>query len=97
MQSPDDRQAMLLGIYSTILHETVHYGDYLDGIGFDDHEPGVAFVQDVLSIKVDGYKGWQMDDIHNKEDAKKIIQRKKDSVDMKYCLQCQGLIRRQRL
>jgi N-acetylglucosamine-6-phosphate deacetylase len=32
-----------------------------------------------LSIKVDGYKGWQMDDIHNKEDAKKIIQRKKDS------------------
>ncbi|HUM98639.1 MAG TPA: RHS repeat-associated core domain-containing protein [Chitinophagaceae bacterium] len=78
--SPDDRQAMLLGIYSTILHESVHYGDYLDGIGFDDHEPGVAFVQDVfLSIKVDGYKGWQMDDIHNKEDAKKIILRKKDS------------------
>jgi RHS repeat-associated protein len=78
--SPEDRQAMLLGVYSTILHETVHYGDYLDGIGFDDHEPGVAFVQDVfISITVDGYKGWQKDDIHNKEDAKKIIQRKKDN------------------
>jgi len=79
--SPEDRQALLLGVYSTVLHETVHYGDYLDGIGFDDHEPGNAFVQDVfLSTTVDGYKSWNVsDDIHNANDAKKIIQRKKDN------------------
>lgn len=63
------------------MHETVHYGDYLDGVGFDDHEPGDAFVQDVfLGITVDGYKNWNIsENIHNANDAKRIMQRKKDN------------------
>ena len=45
----EDRQAALLLLYSTLLHETVHYGDYLDGTKSDDPEPGTKFVHDVFT------------------------------------------------
>ncbi|PHN00804.1 DUF6443 domain-containing protein [Flavilitoribacter nigricans] len=41
----------LLPTYMTLLHETVHYGDYLDGLRQDGGEPGVEFEIDVWGLK----------------------------------------------
>jgi hypothetical protein len=41
----------LLPTYMTLLHETVHYGDYLDGLRQDGGEPGVDFEIDVWGKK----------------------------------------------
>ena len=51
---PDDRQAALLAVVATILHEENHRGEMLSGRQTD--EPGAAFVNDVYSLDVDGYK-----------------------------------------
>jgi len=79
--SPEDRQAALLGVFSTILHETAHYGDELDGIGNDGSQPhpGVLAIQKIfLGTMKDGELLWDVQsDIHNIQDAKKIIDRKK--------------------
>lgn len=41
----------LLAVYMTLLHETVHYGDYLDKVRQDGGEPGVDFEIDVWQGK----------------------------------------------
>lgn len=41
----------LTSVYTTILHETVHYGDWLDGSSSYIGEPGAAFEADVWGIK----------------------------------------------
>jgi hypothetical protein len=41
----------LLCRYQTLLHETTHYGDYLDGRRQDGGEPGVDFENDVWQNK----------------------------------------------
>ncbi len=51
--SDEERQSALIAIYKTILHETTHYGDYLDGEGMLDKnmdyiEAGNAFDNDVF-------------------------------------------------
>ena len=43
----------------TLLHETTHYGDYLDGLRQDGGEPGEDFEDDVWrnkTVEVDGEK-----------------------------------------
>lgn len=42
--------------YMTLLHETVHYGDYLDGLRQDGGEPGLDFEMSVWTeeINIDG-------------------------------------------
>jgi RHS repeat-associated protein len=53
--SESDRQAVLLVLFSTLLHETVHYGDYLDGTKSDQAEPGGDFVREVFTnTMIDG-------------------------------------------
>lgn len=75
--SPEDQQAALLALYSTILHETVHYGDELDGQGADTYHPGEYIVQRALVGEwVDGYFGFRMEDLYDLEDAKAVIERK---------------------
>ena len=51
--SDQERQLALVAIYKTILHESTHYGDYLDGNGMlnsemDYIEAGNAFDDDVF-------------------------------------------------
>jgi RHS repeat-associated protein len=51
--SENDRQAALIAIFKTILHETAHYGDYFDGQNFindfgNNVEVGNAFDDDVF-------------------------------------------------
>jgi RHS repeat-associated protein len=41
------RLAALTGLYKTVLHETVHFGDYLDGRRQDGGEPGDDFDNDL--------------------------------------------------
>jgi RHS repeat-associated protein len=44
----------LLSVYMTLLHETVHYGDYLDGIQQGGPEPGIDFEDEAwLTNEVD--------------------------------------------
>jgi RHS repeat-associated protein len=52
----EDEFAALLAVFETILHETVHYGDWLDGIKQDNGiEPGNQFANEVfLNKTVDG-------------------------------------------
>jgi RHS repeat-associated protein len=47
-----EKLTALTNTYMTLLHETVHYGDYLDGSRQDGGEPGDAFEIDVWSDKV---------------------------------------------
>lgn len=89
--SPEDIQAALYGVFVTLTHETVHYGDYLDGVGpnSDDGtgyggEPGIAFMHDVFyssDVKV----GNKTERVYNSdldpnkiEDAKIMIYRNKE-------------------
>ena len=53
--SLEDREAALYNLFVTLTHETVHYGDYLDGkrMSIEEEpefgsEPGTAFQQDVF-------------------------------------------------
>jgi len=77
----ENMQAGLFGIYVTLLHETVHYGDYLDGLrqtsrdksGFGS-EPGLFFQWEVFySRKVkygnDVYNGAQTQYDHSQIDG----------------------------
>lgn len=54
--SVEEKQKALYKISSTLLHETVHYGDYLDGIKQDTQEPGVTFEREVWGKRWDGFK-----------------------------------------
>jgi RHS repeat-associated protein len=57
--SHDVKLNALSAVYMTLLHETTHYGDYLDGIRQDGGEPGVDFEYDVWqgkTVEVDGEK-----------------------------------------
>ena len=47
----EEKLQSLLPTYMTLLHETVHYGDYLDGLRQDGGEPGVDFELEVWGIK----------------------------------------------
>jgi RHS repeat-associated protein len=50
--SESDRQAVLLVVFGTLLHETVHYGDYLDGKKSDQPEPGRDLVMDLFTNQI---------------------------------------------
>jgi len=62
--SDEEKQAALYEFYATTTHETVHYGDYLDGQRQDSDdpsgfggEPGAAFMQDIFEskdVKIEG-------------------------------------------
>jgi hypothetical protein len=73
----------LLPVYMTLLHETVHYGDYLDGLRQDGGEPGNAFEFDVWlsrDYNIDGksFKApYMIDDKYEPSNARKIINEKK--------------------
>ena len=45
--SKGDKFLALTATFMTILHETTHYGDYLDGLRQDGGEPGISFAEDV--------------------------------------------------
>ena len=78
--SAEDKPAILLAIFGTILHETCHYGDQLDGAREDQYHPGEPFIQEVFTGEwVDGYLGWKDDGNLYGSDfdvAKKVIKRK---------------------
>lgn len=40
---PEDIQAILQGVFILMGHETVHYGDYLDGVRSDPDDPSISF------------------------------------------------------
>jgi hypothetical protein len=73
----------LLPVYMTLLHETVHYGDYLDGLRQVGGEPGVDFEFDVWlsrDYNIDGqsFKApYMIDDKYEPSNARKIINEKK--------------------
>ncbi len=85
--SPEDKQAALLLITSTLLHETVHYGDWQDGSPDDNSE--ASFKEQVVNgevVKVwygdekgrlfesDAYRNGEWDKtIENIDDAKNVI------------------------
>jgi RHS repeat-associated protein len=51
--SSQDKLAALFGMFITITHETVHYGDYLDGVRVDDGiEPGRNFADEVFYSQI---------------------------------------------
>ena len=76
--SNKDKQAALYGLYVTLMHETVHYGDYLDGQQTPG-EIGVDFAQEVFTSQdgqadgktVHAYDGL---DVHDIPQAKKQMQ-----------------------
>ena len=80
-----DKLKALLPLYMTLLHETVHYGDYLDGLRQDGGEPGIQFEDDVwLSRKVEA-DGQTIDVIYffetskyDPESTQKIIDEKRN-------------------
>ncbi len=82
--SEEDKFKALLPVYMTLLHETVHYGDYLDGLRQDGGEPGDAFESDVWmskSVEVDGESFdvyYFFGDKYNPSDVQEIIDEKKD-------------------
>jgi len=78
--TPEDRQSALYSIFVTLTHETVHYGDYLDGIRLDNDvapgwggEPGNAFMYDVFYSKsIDAGGGEMVRQMQNNFDHEKI-------------------------
>lgn len=80
--SPNDKQAALYGLYVTLTHETVHYGDYLDRFQTEG-EVGGDYANDVFyskTITVDGvtFPASNFGGDHTKiEDAKKMIEKNK--------------------
>jgi RHS repeat-associated protein len=74
-----EKQAALMELVGTVLHESVHYGDYLDGArqqksdpsGFGA-EPGTAFVEavyELLNVESDGEIVEIMESIHGGSDV----------------------------
>jgi RHS repeat-associated protein len=49
--SDQEKLYALYGFYATLTHETVHYGDYLDGARQDGGEPGEEFEIEVFQSK----------------------------------------------
>ena len=82
--SDEDKFKALLPVYMTLLHETVHYGDYLDGLRQDGGEPGNEFESDVWMSKRVEADGETFDvfyffgDKYNPNDVQEIIDEKKD-------------------
>jgi hypothetical protein len=82
--SAEDKQAALYGIFETLMHETVHYGDYLDGSrqepedpsGFGG-EPGTAFSQDVFYTEFVESEGQKVPVLNPELDHAKIPDAKK--------------------
>ncbi|HEX4876721.1 MAG TPA: RHS repeat-associated core domain-containing protein [Chitinophagaceae bacterium] len=74
--SPEDKLAALVGIYKTIIHETAHYGDGLDGMLSVEYHPGLLAEQEIfLGKMVDGVLVWGLEDIQKIGDAKTVIER----------------------
>jgi RHS repeat-associated protein len=75
--SDPQKQAALLGIYSTIMHETSHYGDELDGVAANSGHPGQTF-PDVWLLDIDneGFGSWPNgSDLYDLNTAKGAIER----------------------
>ncbi len=81
--SDEDKFKALLPVYMTLLHETVHYGDYLDGLRQDGGEPGNEFESDVWMNKRVEANGetfavfYFFGDKYNPNDVQEIIDEKK--------------------
>ena len=78
--SPEDRQAALLLLTSTILHEETHRGDIKNkGGGYGGDDPGTLLVEDVMQTKqvnVDGQTVGVWMPLSTIDDAKKVIEEK---------------------
>lgn len=81
----EEKLAALLPVYMTLLHETTHYGDYLDGRRQDGGEPGFSFEYDVWLSKTVNIDGEEINvmyffgDKYNSEEVQQIIEEKGNS------------------
>ena len=87
--SSEDIEAALYGVFTTLTHETVHYGDYLDGKRQEEGEPGSDFMYDVFYSETKNIDGNNIDvidpgvDYAKIQDAKKMIEmNKRDRPDV---------------
>lgn len=74
--SSEDANAALFMIFVTLLHETAHYGDYLDGTVTNGPDIGGLFVEEVFT-RIGLTYG--LESIQDIEDAKRIISIKEKS------------------
>jgi len=78
-EGTEEADAQLLSFFMVTLHETTHYGDYLDGLQQEGGESGVALEYLLWWFKNGGDEIEYTDaDKTNPESLKKVIQEKRD-------------------